>query len=289
MQTELSDPDTTSALDCVETGRYPLDRPDSAAYQSRVSEARAALERDGCCVLRGLIRQDALEALRRETAALAPDAHFTSSLATVYGTAPDTDAPRTDPRGAEIRRDNGFVAGDLIPAATRIRRLYHHPGFRRFIGDCLGFDEIHEFGDPLAQLVVNVLKPGTGHGWHFDSNEFIVTLLTQPPEAGGRFDYCPQIRTPGDENHAGVGAVLNGDETPVKSLDLRAGDLQIFFGRYSLHRVSQVAGDRDRHTVILAYAREAGRVGNPEKTRQIFGRLTEGHADPAAHDDGLTG
>lgn len=47
MQTELSDPDTTGALDCVETGRYPLDQPDSAAYQSRVSEARAALERDG--------------------------------------------------------------------------------------------------------------------------------------------------------------------------------------------------------------------------------------------------
>lgn len=277
------------ALGCVDTERFPLRDPSSATYRRRVEEAREGLARDGCCVLRGLIRPEALAALTEETTGLAPEAHFTSSRATVYGNTPDPDMPEGDPRRVEVQRDNGFVAGDLIPDRARIRQLYHDDDFRRFVGDCLGFDEVHEFGDPLAQLVVNVLKPGTGHGWHFDSNEFIVTLLTQPPDEGGSFDYCPQIRQTGSENYDAVGAVLEGDETQARSLDLRAGDLQIFFGRYSLHRVSTVRGTRNRHTVIFAYARERGRVGNPEKTRQIFGRVTDGHTGSATSDDGLNG
>lgn len=277
------------ALDCVETGRYPLQDPASDAYRARVAEARADLERDGCCVLRGLIREDALGVIADETRALAPRAHFTSSRATVYGGLPDPSQPEGHPLSREVQRDNGFVAGDFISPDARIRQLYHAPEFRNFIGACLGFDEIHEFGDPLAQLVVNVLHPGTGHGWHFDSNEFIVTLLTQPPEAGGAFEYCPQIRGPHAENYDEVGEVLAGGDGPVRRLDLRPGDLQIFFGRYSLHRVTEIAGERDRHTVIFAYSREPGQVGNPEKTRQIFGRVTDGHATAGARDDGLTG
>jgi hypothetical protein len=280
---------SADALSPVDLDRYPLDAPGGQTYRHCVAEARAALQNDGCAVLKRLIRPAALSGIAEETRALAPQAHFTSSRATVYGGTPDPDRPEGHPLRAEVQRDNGFVAGDLIGPETRIRQLYHAPEFRRFIGACLGFEEIHEFADPLAQLVVNVLPPGTGHGWHFDSNEFIVTLLTQPPEGGGAFDYCPQIRAPGAENYGAVARVLEGDRAPVRRLDLEAGDLQIFFGRYSLHRVSPVQGARDRHTVIFAYAREPGLVGNPEKTRQIFGRTTEGHAGAAARDDGLTG
>ncbi|MWD27822.1 hypothetical protein E0K89_010080 [Aquicoccus sp. SCR17] len=276
-------------LDCVETSRFPLHDPASEAYRQRVEEARADLERDGCCVLRGLIREDALAQLGAETRALAPHAHFTSSRATVYGGLPDKAQQPGHPLGVEVQRDNGFVAGDFIAPETRIRQLYHAPEFRKFVGACLGFDEIHDFGDPLAQLVVNVLHPGTGHGWHFDSNEFIVTLLTQPPEEGGAFEYCPQIRSPHAENYDAVGDVLEGGTGPVRRLDLRPGDLQIFFGRYSLHRVTEVKGGTDRHTVIFAYSREPGQLGNPEKTRQIFGRVTEGHSEERRRADGLTG
>ncbi len=278
---------TDSALDCIDLERFPLHRPESAAYRARVAEARASLADDGCCVLRGVVAERALSDLARETAGLAPHAHFTASRATVYGGTPDLAQSEGHPRRVEVRRDNGFVAGDLIGPETHIRRLYQAPAFRRFVGDCLGADKVYEFADELAQLVVNVLHPGTGHGWHFDTNEFIVTLLTQPPESGGRFDYCPQIRSPRAENYEAVGAVLAGDETPMRRLDLRAGDLQIFFGRYSLHRVTPIAGQRDRHSAIFAYAREPDMVGNPEKTRQIFGRTTDAHARAVRRSDGL--
>ena len=36
--------------------------------------------------------------------------------------------------------------------------------------------------------------------WHFDSCEFTLSLMIQKPEKGGIFEYCPNIREPGNEN-----------------------------------------------------------------------------------------
>jgi hypothetical protein len=280
-----------NALSCVDLERFPLHQPDGEAYATRIAEARDSLATDGCCVLPGFIKREVLAELAAESSDLASHAHFAGSRATVYGKNPDETQPAGHALREEVHRDNGFVAGDNIGATTHIRQLYHATSFRNFVGACVSFDEIHEFADPLAQLVVNVVRPGKGHGWHFDSNEFIVTLVTQPPEAGGRFEYCPQIRTPQQENHESVSEVLAGDSDLVKGLDLRAGDLQIFFGKLSLHRVTPVEGGLDRHTVIFAYARQANLYGNPEKTRQIFGRTTDQHetAGAKSRPDGLTG
>lgn len=282
---------TPAALEIVDLERFPLHRPASATLASRVEEAREQLTADGCCRLASLIRPEALARVAAETQALAPYAHFTRSRATVYGGEPDFSFPADHPRRVEVQRDNGFVAGDMISPGSLMRALYHAPEFQAFLARCIGVDVIYEFADPLASLVVNVLHSGAGHGWHFDTNEFVVTLLTQPPEAGGRFEYCPGIRTPKEEHYGMVGRVLAGERDPVRILDLCPGDLQIFFGRYSMHRVTPVEGVHERHTVIFAYARRPGMIGNPAKTRQIFGRLSDSHSGDAAayaRDDGLT-
>ena len=82
------------------------------------------------------------------------------------------------------------------------------------------------------------------HPWHFDTNEFTVSMLTQAAEGGGVFEYCPNIRSAAAENFDDVRAVLAGrGEHLVRRLTLRPGDLQLFQGRYSLHRVSTVRGE----------------------------------------------
>ncbi len=102
--------------------------------------------------------------------------------------------------------------------------------------------------------------------------------MTQEPEEGGIFEYCPHIRAPGDENLDGVGRVLRGEDPErIKQLDLRPGDLQLFRGRYSLHQVSRVGGTRERHTAVLGYAKRPGVVGPMERTRQLYGRVAEVH------------
>ncbi len=268
--------------DLVDTERYPLEQLDQPAMRDQITQYREQLERLGCLVLPGFIRPEALTHIRDETRSLSSSAHFNHTQTNPYSSASDPTLPDTHPRNVFMERSNGFVGGDLIPRDGTIRSLYHNATFQAFVSACLGVDTIYEYADPIAGLVINVLRPGCQHPWHFDTNEFIVTLMSQKPEAGGDFQYCPGIRTVEDENYDAVGQVLAGDTGPVRTLTLRPGDLQIFFGRFSLHRVMRPEGQRQRHTVILGYAKEPGLMGDREKSKRIFGRAVPEPAGEAS-------
>ena len=265
----------------IDTDRYDLADP------AVVARARDDLRATGCCVLPDLVRPELRETLRAEGAEVAPLAYYDVETVNVYNTEPDPSLPADHPARIPMQRGNAFVARDLVPVDAVISRLYADRGFQRFVAACFGLDRVHELADPLAGLCLNVLAPGRGHPWHFDTNEFTVTLLTQVPEAGGEFEYCPQIRTAESENLSAVRAVLDGrGEHLVRRLHLRPGDLQLFRGRYALHRVREVAGATARHTAILAYTERPGVVSTAERTRQLFGRLAPVHtATPAVRTD----
>jgi hypothetical protein len=269
-------PDALAAL--VDTARYPVDELDSPAARALIAESRARLAETGCLVLRDFLRPDGLDAVAAEARTLAPQAHHRHTQTNPYDCADDPALDAGDPRRMFMDRSNGFVAGDLIGPQTALRRLYTDDGFTRFVAACVGAEAIHRYADPLADLVINVLRPGCQHPWHFDTTAFVVSLLTREPEGGGVFEYCPGIRSPEHENFAEVGAVLRGESDRPRRLVLRPGDLQIFFGRYSLHRVTRVEGKSDRHTVIFGYAEKPGIVGRAERSRQLFGRVAPVHA-----------
>jgi len=261
----------------VDLGRYGIDRLSEADGAALVEDCRKQLQNDGCVVLNGFIRPDALARLEGETAHLGPYAHYNSTVTNIYNSDADPSLPETHPVNIFNERTNGFVAGDMIPDGTLIRSLYQNPVFQAFIAATMDEPKLHEYADPLAGLVVNCLKPGCQHPWHYDSNDFIVTMMTKAPEAGGAFEYAPRIRDAGDENVEAVSNVLNGDRSQVSALELKPGDLQIFYGRLSLHRVTKIEGDRDRHTVIFGYAREPGFIGRAARTKKIFGRVAPIH------------
>lgn len=56
-------------------------------------------------------------------------------------------------------------------------------------------------------------------------------------------------------------------------LDLRPGDLQLFKGRYSVHRVTPVQGLNPRLIALLAYPRAPEMFATPETSRQIWGMV----------------
>lgn len=261
----------------IDLDRYPLHDLGSEAGRELVSACRRQLEADGCVVLPRFVPAAALARLERETECLSPEAHYNRTTTNPYNNAGDPARPPSHPLNRFDDRTNGFVAGDRIGEETIVRRIYRHAGFQRFVAEVVAMTAIHPYADPLADLVINVLREGCQHPWHYDTNEFIVTLMTRAPEAGGRFEYVPGIRSPECECFEAVERVLDGDRSRVRSLSLTPGDLQIFFGRYSLHRVTPVEGDRERHTVIFAYAKEPGVIGRPERARRIFGRLAPVH------------
>ncbi|WP_269581767.1 HalD/BesD family halogenase [Roseibium sp. Sym1] len=268
-----------SLEDCIDLARYPVDRLETAAGQQLVATCRRQLAGDGCVVLKDFVLPSMLERLEAETERLSPNAHINETETNPYNSAADPGLPPAHPKNRFDDRTNGFVAGDRIAPDTIVRTIYHDAAFKAFIAAVVGEPEIHEFADPLADLVINVLKEGRQHPWHFDSNDFIVSMQTRKPLAGGIFQYAPGIRGPQGENFEGVQRILDGDHTALKMLELSPGDLQIFFGRNSLHRVSPVEGERERHTVIFAYAREPGFIGRPERARAIFGRMAPIHEE----------
>ncbi|HEU0103909.1 MAG TPA: arpA protein [Mycobacteriales bacterium] len=282
---------TTSAPpidDVVDTARYPLSSPGSSGWTAAVARARHELSSRGCCVLPGFVRSRRLDALREECASVAPAAYHDVETVNVYNTTPDPSLPAGHPVRTTMERGNAFVPRDALGPDLVISRLYTDPQVQAFVAACFDLPEVHELADPLAGLCLNVLTPGREHPWHFDTNEFAVSLLTQAPEAGGRFEYCPDIRSAQSECFEDVAGVLAGRRPDlVGRVEVRPGALQLFRGRYALHRVSAVEGGTARHSAILAYSRRSGVVGSVERTRQLFGRVLPVHL--AAEGRGVRG
>jgi hypothetical protein len=272
----------------IDISRYPLADPGSAGWARAVAGARRGLNESGCAVLPGFVPASRLETLRGECASLDGKAYHDEQFVNVYNTHPGPDLPEGHPARHVMTRGNAFVARDDIPAHFIIARLYASEPFQRFIAECLGQPQVHPYADPLAGLVVNIIRPGREHPWHFDTNEFAVSMVTQAPDAGGVFEHVPNIRTPRSENFPAVAAVLRGEGGDlVRALPLRPGDLHIFLGRYSVHRVSAVHGDRARYSAIFSYSIRPGVIGHPERTRQLFGRTTSVHDGPMRRSDDL--
>ncbi|MGH3734303.1 MAG: HalD/BesD family halogenase [Micromonosporaceae bacterium] len=263
----------------VDIARYPLTTPTSTAWQDLISRVRDDLRAYGCSVLPDFVRPELRDLLREQGGEIAPRAHYDVETVNAYNIAVDTPLPDGHPARVTMRRGNAFVARDQIPESHLIHRLYTDESFKRFVAHCFALSEIHELADPLSGLCLNVVSPGMSHPWHFDTNEFTVSMLTQEPESGGVFEYCPHIRSAADEHFDHVREVLTGTrEHGNRQLTLRPGDLQLFQGRYALHRVTTVTGEIPRHSAIFAYSERPGVIGSVARTRQLFGRTLPVHA-----------
>lgn len=263
----------------VDLDRYPMDQPNSDGYRATVEDARRGLRSFGCAVIPDLVRPDALATLGAEIKARKPTTHFSTEVINPYfHTTATDDFPPDHPVNTFLERSSGFIPGDSWEPTTSMRAMFEHPALCRFLADCLEVPRLHPYADPLAGLTSNILDPGQLFTWHFDTNEFAVTVLVEEAEEGGLFEYVPNIRSADDEGFEAIKRVLDGGRDGVKTLDLRPGDLQIFRGRYSLHQVSRVSADsRPRHAAIFAYTEQAGVIGRVERTRQLFGRVLPEH------------
>lgn len=266
-------------VDLVGLGRYPIDRPNSAAYDRLIDDIRRDLDKDGCAVLPGFVHEDGLSQLLTE--AVAPSAHRSFNRTNAYFTKDDPRFGIAHPIRRFYDRSNAFVPADNFPSTGPLRRIYEFEGFLPFIREALNepADRFFRYDDPLADVIINVVEEGQGFPWHFDTNNYTVTLAIQNGEHGGAFEYAPNLRTAEEENFDKVASVLDGNMGMVCQLELNPGDLQIFRGRYSLHRVAPVSGARPRYVGIFSFVEAEGMCGGVERTRQLYGRVLPCHHD----------
>ena len=267
------------AADLIDLDRYPIHQH-GPAREAVLAQVRADLARDGCAVLKGFLRPEAIAAMTAEADGVADRGHRSFNRTNAYFTADDPSLPSDDPRRQFYDRSNSFIAADCFERDGPLRQVHDSEGFDQFIQDCLQEEKFYRYADPLADVIVNMAEEGNGFPWHFDTNNFTVTLAIQNAEAGGAFEYAPGIRE-GDENFDEVKKVLDGTSDKVTVLRLEPGDLQLFRGRYSLHRVAPLKGTRPRYVAIFSYVEEPDMVGAPERTKQLYGRVLPIHLERA--------
>ena len=265
----------------INLSEYPIKKP-SEKLNSVIDQVRSDLEADGCAVVRRFLSKEAVAELIKETSNVAQHAHHSATLTNAYFTEDDPSLPKSHPKRQFFQRSNAFIPADNFLKSGALRRIFDHEGFDEFIRACLNEpkDKFFRYADPLADAIVNVSLEGNGFPWHFDTNNYTVTLAIQNATEGGEFEFAPKIRQK-DENFAEVSKVLKNQSNLVKSINLQPGDLQLFKGRYSLHRVAPLKGKVPRYVAILSYVEEKNMVGSVERTKQLYGRVLPIHYEKA--------
>lgn len=271
-----------ASSDLIDLDRYPIATP-GPARDAVLAQVRGDLEARGCAVLKDFLTPAGITAAVAEAESVADKGHRSYSRTNAYFTKDDPTLPENDPRRQFFDRSNAFIPADNFPKEGPLRTVFDTQGFDTFIRECLQEPEgkFFRYADPLADVIVNAAWEGNGFPWHFDTNNFTVTLALQNADSGGTFEYAPMIRSSTDENFSEVGKVLSGTSDKVVSLTLEPGDLQLFKGRYSLHRVAPLKGQTPRYVAIFSYVQEEGMVGSVERTQQLYGKVLPIHYERA--------
>ena len=264
----------------IDLDRYPIHVTGEARRQL-VADVQSDIRSVGCAVIKQFVKPSAVPALVAEGDRVAHLGHRNFNRTNPYFTQLPPDLPDTHPLRRFYDRSNAFVPADNFGDDSIIRAMYEWPAFAPFIQEVLEEPSFYRYADALADVIINLAEEGNGFPWHFDTNNYTVTLAIQNADDGGEFEYSPNLRTPTDENYDGVGRVLDGDQTLIHSLHLEPGDLQIFKGRYSLHRVTPLSGPTMRYVAIFSFTEMEGIVGSPERTKQLYGRVLPIHLERA--------
>ena len=275
--------------DFIDLDEFPIHDLGSARRAELVASARADLESVGCAHIASFITPEAIEAMRSESARLLPKARPADSMINPYLTSDDDSLPADHPKRTYSRRTSSFINSDELEHTSLLRKIYDSDVMVHFISDCLNVGPIYRWADPLGRNPYSVMNDGDYFPWHFDGNDFTISILVQKSEAGGDFEYCPNIRNAQAENFDAVQATLQGDRSRIKVLTLFEGDLQIFRGRHSMHRVTPAEGATPRIIALPTYVTNPFLVNRPHHAKAFYGRAMPIHVDrDLARTDGLT-
>ena len=274
----------------VDLEKYPIQELRSQKIKELISKCKDELDQFSCSTIPNFILPQSLEVMNEELKNKIDKVYMSNkSINSYLYSKDDPSLSKNHPKRIFMERDNGYLNSDLFEKNSEMKFLYEQEELLKFISACLGVSPIYRWADPLACHAYNVMKPEGVLPWHFDSCEFTLSLMIQKPEKGGIFEYCPFIREPGNENFDEVKKVLDGDRTRVRQLKLEPGDLQIFKGRFTLHRVTKVEGNKPRYLCIPAYVLDPWRVNTPEHSEAIYGKVLPIHIERnKPRSDGLT-
>ena len=256
----------------TDTGHYPLHALEGEAGRRLLDACRRQMQAEGVCRLPAFLSEAGLDALRGEARALRGHAHHSAHRYTPWYAAPDPGLPAGDPRSSALPFRVGYVGRDRLPRAGVVETLFGWEPLLTLVRSTLGSQSIFHFDDSLGSLNVTVMGRGETLGWHFDACEAVASLLLEAAEEGGRFEYLPPFCGTEEEIRGDVARVLRGDGRAALEVPMAPGDFVLFRGRRSLHRVTPVAGARERLMLLMSYDDVVERPGSNRSNVDLFGR-----------------
>jgi hypothetical protein len=255
----------------VDLDTYPLHLLDSDAGRQLVGQCIDDLESKGMFTLKGFMRGEVIDEILPDLLYKIEHESFTHAREhniyfddRVEGLAID------HPALARLNTVNHTLCGDQI--AEPLHQVYQWSGLSEFLARVMQKPELYPMADPLACANVMGYFEGEGLNWHFDRSEFTTTLLLQAPRQGGEFQYRQKLRSAQDPNYDGVARLLRDEDSEVSTLRLGAGDLNVFKGKNTAHRVTPPVGDRARVITVFTYYETPGRMFSDEENLGFYGR-----------------
>ena len=260
--------------DLIDLQRYPLDRLDDEDGRELVQRCIDELERDGMFTLEGFLRGEVIDSMLAQVLQRMHGESYTHAREhNIYFDDEIDGVPRDHPALGRVRTVNHTLCGDQLPEP--LMRVYRWPGMTDFLARVMDKPMLYPMDDPLACANVLGYYEGEGLNWHFDRSEFTTTLLLQAPLEGGEFQYRKGLRSDDDSNYEGVARLLDGGDERVSTLRLGAGDLNVFKGRNTAHRVTPPVGDQARLVTVFSYYETPGRMFSDRENLGFYGRTAD--------------
>jgi len=244
----------------VDTACYPIHEPESPRYETLITQGRLRLKNDAVFSLPGFIRTEILDAMQCEARALIPAGYHKVREREAIG--------RNVPYPTRV--SSNCIGLDQMFIASRMRSLFFSDALTSFIGALLNRHPYYRTEDPMASCMITALGVDDELGWHFDSNDGVVTLMLEHSDEGGLFEFVANARDLGDVEFE---KILTNTSTAISRLKHEAGALTLFNGHRALHRVSPVASGPARLTLIFSYDSEPGQIFSESVRRGFFGRI----------------
>lgn len=256
----------------IDLERYPMADLSADEGKTFVMSCITAIRETGVCNLSGFVKPEAAAEMAAQGLALIPRAYRDDSRHNVCFTAADPTLPKDHPSYLSQRIASNTIPYDLIPSEALLRRLYNWTPLRDFVAAVLEKDELHLHADPMGAMIMFIYDQRDELGWHFDHACFATTIVLQRAEGGGDFEYVQGLRSPENENYAGIRRIVAGAKEDVIRLPGEAGTLNLFAGQHSLHRVAPIEGFRPRAIAVLSDEEEPNVRFTDEQRIRFYGR-----------------
>ncbi len=243
----------------IDLDRYPIDKPDDPRYHELLEQGRRSLAEQALFTMPQFVRPENVVPMAEQLNQLVPQSvrYDRPRNAYDYATA-ESNWPENHPRRLMHPCAYNQILNYQIPNDALIREIYYWQPLTEFLRLLCGYETFHRVECPYLALTSKVAREGDTDGWHYDTNDVVFSLLLQAPEAGGQFEYAPEIRGGDDENYDAVAELFADPARHGLRPAMAEGDFNVFQGDLSMHRVTPVEGPRNRVVALFCYDQEPG-------------------------------